>query len=369
MKLVNPKESLLPRKQAIDLLILVAQDSPNESRIVQLLQREIDWVILFALAEEHRITPILFEKLKTYAESIPPDILEKLRARVVEIGKLNFARTAQLLKLVKILQSQQLDILCYKGMALASLAYGDVALRQYTDIDVLIRKQEFAQIKDILLVNNCRPAHEFTESQERATLKYAYEFPFYHDENDTLIEVHWDFIESFFAFDFYSDEIWDRTVEIEMYGKKIRTLCPEDYLIILSTHGSKHYWNRLAWVCDIDRLVRNTKIDWSQVESRAESVDAMRMIRIGVLLSNRLLDTPIPESMDADFRKDTTAKELANKFATSLFEEDPKPFDWKQMAKVHLRIREKAITKLTYCVRLLRVKLTDKLFMPMGRPQ
>jgi hypothetical protein len=367
---INSQEDLKSIAPAVELLVLLARESPDKDLVAQLMKRPPDWKLLFADAEEHRITPILYGNLKTYSDIVPPHDLDNLRNRVLEIGKLNFARTAQLIKLVKVIQSQQLDVLCYKGMALAALAYRDVALREYTDIDVLIRKKEFFQIKTLLLANKCLPAHEFSESEERAALKYTYDYPFYHDENNTLIEVHWDFIEFFFAFDYYSDEIWDRVIEIEMYGTKIRTLSPEDYLIVLSTHGSKHFWNRLAWVCDIDRLVRNTKIDWELVRSRAAAVDALRMIRIGLLLSNKLLNTPIPETEAIGVQGDRNASQLADEFADSLFEDEKeKHSDWIRMAKRHLRMREKLSIKIKYCWRLLKVKLLDKLFMPMGRPQ
>lgn len=353
-----------------DLIKILSQRNPQQNEIIPLLQSEINWEYLLKTAEDHRVVPILFQQLKTnYKEHFPPSVYERLRVRFQEIASYNFARSAQLIKIVNILQNNNFSVLSYKGMTLAKLAYKDVTLRQFTDIDLLVKKQEFKKIKELMLSNGCAPVWNMTEKQEKAVLKYDYEFPFYCGKNKTLVEVHWDFIEHFFAFDYDTQKIWKRTETVELYGKNIRTLSPVDYLIVLSSHGSKHFWKRLSWICDIDRLVENTEIDWDLAIKRASETESLRMVLLGLYLSEKLLKTDLPSNIKKKISADENVEFLGELFSESLFQIEKEPFDWKEMARKHLKMREKYKTKIKYAQRLLTVKLVDKLFMPMGRPR
>ncbi len=352
------------------LIRLFSQVDPDRSECFSLFGDKIDWDYIFRTAEEHRIVPILFKQLKAAFKShIPESICNKFQTRFQEIAAYNFARSTQLIKLINLLQTHNFPVLSYKGMTLAELAYGDVTLRQFTDIDLFVKKKDFSEIKKLLISNDCRSVWTLTAKQEHAVLKYDYEFPFYCSEVNTLVEVHWAFVESFFAFDCDTEKLWKRIGLVTLYGKKIPTLSAVDYLIVLCAHGSKHFWKRLGWICDLDRLVRNTEIDWDSVLKLAVETGSLRMVWLGLYLSTEILKTELPGFINEKIQKDQTAAALGKKFIENLFEADKEPSDWKEMAKIHLKMRENLSTKIKYSERLLTTKLIDKLFMPMGRPR
>lgn len=333
-------------------------------------KNELDWEYIFLTAEEHRVVPLLFNRIKMeYADQVPDDVYVKFQDRFQEIAAFNFARSTQLIKLVKLLQNHNFPVLSYKGMTLAELAYKDVTLRQFTDIDLLVEKKDFPKIKQLLLANDCRSVWNLTEKQEKSVLKYDYEYPFYYGNTNTLLEVHWDFVESFFAFDYETEKLWERIETVKLYGKNIPTLSSVDYLIVLSSHGSKHFWKRLSWICDIDRLVRNTEIDWDLVVKQATETGSLRMVWLGLYLSKDILKTKLPKEIDQKIVADENVEFLGGMLLDNMFEEEREPADWKEMAKIHLLMREDLRTKLKYSHRLFTTKLIDKLFMPLGRPR
>lgn len=354
----------------IQLIIYLLQSNSPKAEISSLFSSEIDWDLLLQRAEEHRVVPLLFKKLKSdYSELVGDSILEKFQNRYQVIAKFNFARSTQLIKLVGQIEKHDLPVIAYKGMALAEFAYKDTTLRQFGDVDLLIRKKDFFEVKNHLIEIGCKPVWELSEKQERAVLKYYYEYPFFYGETDTLVEVHWEFLELFFAFDIKMKDVWKRSQTIKHYGRQLQTLSAEDYLVVLCTHGSKHFWYRLSWICDVAKLIENTRINWDLVVKLATQTGSLRMVRLGIYLVRELLHTKIPNEISKQISKDSEAVLLGERIKDYIFGKETEPNDWTEAAKLHLKMREKPLTKLKYSQRLFTTKLIDKLFMPMGRPQ
>jgi Uncharacterised nucleotidyltransferase len=55
-----------------------------------------------------------------------------------------------LLKLLRLLEAHGIAALPYKGPVLAALAYGNVAFRQFGDLDLLVRPQDADRAKALL---------------------------------------------------------------------------------------------------------------------------------------------------------------------------------------------------------------------------
>ncbi len=351
-------------------IIHLLRENADKKNFTAFAEGEIDWNYIFQTADIHRVVPLLYKNLKSiYSHSIPAEALEKFQNRYNEIARHNFARTTQLIKLVEQFQKNNLSVIAYKGMALAEFAYNDVTLRQFTDIDLFVKKKDFFEVKKTLEINGCQPAWDLTTKQEKAVLNYYYEYPFFYGETGTLIEVHWEFLESFFAFDFDTKKLWENCETVNFYGKKIKTLSAEDYLLILCVHGSKHLWRRLSWICDVAFLIKNSGVNWKTVEERATKTGSLRMIRLGLYLAKEILKINLPNEINERILNDKTAVFLGEKFKNDLFKSQNKRLKWSEAAKLHLQMREKPSTKLNYSYRLLTTKLIDKFFMPMGRPR
>lgn len=351
------------------IVCLLRSETGDEPR--SLIQRPgIDWQYILDTCERHRIVPLVCKKLKgEYSELVPQTVLNLFQKRFNSITAQNFARATQMIKLAGELESCGIPVAAYKGSTLAAMAYRDPALRQFTDIDLFIRKKDFPQAKALAEKLGCRPAWDLTARQEKAVLKHYYEFPFFYGENNTLIEIHWKFLETFFAFEIDPEEIFARASTVKLYGRDVRTLSAEDYLAVLCAHGSKHFWNRLGWICDVARLLENTEIDLAKAEAIAKKSGGLRMMLLGMYLAREISGTKLPGNIDAQMRKDPAVASLGEKFISGLFENERDSADWIKAAELHLAMREKATTKLKYSYRLFAVKLIDKLFMPMGRPQ
>jgi hypothetical protein len=91
----------------------------------------------------------------------------------------------------------------------------------------------------------------------------------------------------------------------------VPALSLEDEFVLNCIHGAKHFWERLMWPADIAAIIaRHPEISWERVTQAARDVGAERMVRVALLLSERLLGAALPEPMAAGARADRTAMEL-----------------------------------------------------------
>ncbi len=325
------------------------------------------WNQIVDLTETHRVLPLIHKTLENEKINVPPKIRNEIADKYKENTKLNFARSTQLIKLVQAIQEKGLAVAAYKGPALACSSYNDLSLRQFTDLDIIVRKEEFDDVESALISTGCVKAHEMSEKERRATLKHSYDIPYFFGDTNTLVEVHWSFIEHFFAFDYEDSGFWGRIETFDLLGKRMPTLAVEDSLIVVCAHGSKHFWKRLSWICDVGHIIENADINWVQFERLAHKSGSLRMVRLGVWLAVHLLGTKIPDGAEvlvADQKTFELGKMILNRLEKGL----DQPSDWLEMAAAHVAMRERFVSKTSYCLRLLTTKMRDKLFLPMGRP-
>jgi hypothetical protein len=354
-------------KRENQLVVALLQADAREE-IEAILQKPIDWQNFLQMAEKHKVVPLVFQNLENYSAYVPAEFFEEIRTRCRKLAAKNLGKTLHLLKLGELFRMNDVPFIAYKGAALAAFAYKDVSLRQFTDLDLLIRKKDFPFVKRLIVENGGEPGWKLTAKEEKAVLKYYYEYPFVFGENKTLVEIHWHLLESFFAFDFETEKLFARAENVFLYGKSVPTLNAADALVVATAHGSKHFWKRLAWICDIGKLIETDEIDWSAAFELARKFGSLRMLLLGLRLANDVLKCALPEEIRRCIDKDGEVKLLADVLKNTLFEENNE-FAGMKMAKTHLKMRERVGDKIKYSKRLLQTKMIDSLFMPMGRPR
>lgn len=360
-----------------ELLLCLVGPGASEAisgRVSSLLQQPLAWDYLLALAQQHRVTPVLHDHLEAYSEAVPEGTWAELKKRRRRISRTNFGLTSKLLKLLALLREHDIPVISYKGPALAQAAYGDIGRRQFFDLDIMVHKRDVPRVKEVLLANDCQPAWRLTAAQEAAVSRYYYEYPFLCNDGRVLVEVHWDFAEPFFSFTFDFDQLWHRLETVTILGREVTTLSPEDSLLVLCAHGSKHCWERLGWVCDVAQLIsRCEDLNWELLVERATALGLLRMLWVGLQLASDLVGLELPvavaQKMCAQHRMAEVTGQMSRGMFASFASED-KRSGTVEMTRLQLKLRERLKDRLNYCFRLLvMTKLVDSLFMPMGRPR
>lgn len=138
-----------------ELLLCCARshvDPKTAERIQNLLQEDLDWIYLIGTAFQHRVLPLLYSSLKnTSLKGVPQVILNQLHSHFHANTQNNLFLTKELLILLELFADHNISAIPFKGPVLAASAYGDLAWRQFSDLDILVHKQDFLKAKDLLI--------------------------------------------------------------------------------------------------------------------------------------------------------------------------------------------------------------------------
>jgi hypothetical protein len=270
------------------------------------------------LAHAHGIFPLFYRSLKTHASDlIPGDTLQALKQQYMTIVQRNMLMTAELIRIMKLLQENGIEALAFKGPALAQLAYGDITLRQFVDLDVLIKKDDIYKVDTLLKNRGYQRVLELTPSQEPIWINFAHDLGLYHPDNGVHFEMHWSLMDEDYPLQIDLAEIWKNPGKVTINQQTINTFSNEDLLIYLCIHGSKHLWERIEWIKDIDLLIQSQAIDWNKINNQMEGSGFETMFYLGLYLAGSLFETRFPAQITQYMDKHKKLKELAETLVNS----------------------------------------------------
>jgi len=314
----------------------------------------LDWEYLVQMADRHCLIPLLYVHLSDAASlSVPQPVMSELRSAYHENTRSNLFLTGELIKVLECFEASGIQAIPFKGPTLALRAGGDIGLRQFGDLDVLVHKQDVPRVRELLISRGFKPTPELTRGQQAALLRFdcAYNFD---NGRGVMLDVHWNFVEQHFSVDVDADGLWDRLEPITIGDKRFMTLSSEDLLLILCLHGFTHLWERLGWICDIAGLMdfRND-FDWQSVLQNADRLGLRRILLLGLLLADDLLDAPVPAAIRQATEADAVVKRLAHQIQQQLFEERRARRGFFRGAILNLKMRERERDRFRSCLRLM----------------
>jgi hypothetical protein len=291
----------------------------------ELAAEPLDWDRLLALANQTSVTPLLEHSLRTAVpERLSDSPLQRLGNETRANALHALALGSELARVSKRLNEQGIAALPYKGPVLAIQAYHDLALRQFDDLDIVLRQRDMCIAHEALLALGYTARFAPVLSPARKNSPIPGEYKYYNETRRVLVELHTERTLRHFPVAPNLGELFERSVSVELGGSPVRTFAAEDALIAICVHGSKDFWDRILWIADVSELIQaHPQLDWDAVVSRAESLNAQRMLHLGLLLASELLDAPLPGSIAERAHQDTTASALASELMRNVLAAEP----------------------------------------------
>lgn len=282
------------------------------SRIRALLEESLDWDRLWVMALAQGVGPLLYRSLRQVApEGAPPRVLEELRAYVRSNARRNLVLTSRLLRVLAAFRDGGVRAIPFKGPITAVHAYGDLALRPFVDLDVLVHERDVAAATALLTAQGY---------EQRMT--HPWEAPF-EDRSGVTVDLHWGIAPSYDPSPRTFDQLWARAVPASLAGTEVPSLAPEDLLLILSVQIVKDWRGagpRLLQICDTAELIRRHQaLDWDEVVQLARTAGGERILQLDLLLAHELLEAPIPEPVLRTAQRSPAARALAAELRARLF--------------------------------------------------
>ncbi len=376
----NLPGTLVSKRAEIELLLCCVRthtDPAKVDRIGALLREEIDWAYLVQTARNNGTTPLLYWNLNaTYAEAVPEDVMAQLREHFHANGRRNLVLAGELLKILDALEERKITTIPYKGPVLAAVAYRNLALREFFDLDLLLEERDVLQAREVLSSLGYRSEDLMTgskdlmtEAQAVAFLRYERQYEFTRDDG-IVIELQWKIVPRYLSFPLDPPHVLRRAERVSLGGRTVKTLSREDLLLTLCVHGSVHSWHRLGWICDVAEVVHVSKgIDWKQLVERADALRCKRMLLLGLFLANDLFGTELADEVLHELQADAMVKVLAGEVREQLFSEAPRPrgiLEGSAFQHFQFRMLEQPRDKLRYCVhRMTAPTLLDWKALPL----
>jgi len=309
----------------VELLLSCARTRTNpeiSQRIREAAQKKIDWVQFIRLALDHDALSLTYCNLhRVCPDIVPGGVLEPLRVRH-EAGVAERRRLAEeLVGIVGFLDTQGIPAVPYKGPALAVRLYGDLSLRGFSDLDVVICERDVLRARQLLIDRGYMPTERVENGKLKEYLRKHHEMPFCRPDGKVHLDLHWRYTSRSTCLAGDPERFHVALETISIAGKEVRSLRLETYLLVLSMHAAKHKWSQLKLICDIAEILGAPELDWEYVLHEARDLGLRRALGTSLLLAQGLLGAAVPLVLAQHLKIDATAKALATQARARLFEE------------------------------------------------
>lgn len=354
MKQFRPEHELILRCARTELR------SADQARILVLSRTSLDWSEVLHAAIPHGLAALLHRHLNAaLGQALPVWVSDQLRAEWVRATAKSLYLARELVEILRRLDAERIQALAFKGPALAMQAYGDLSLRSFTDLDILVHEKDVFAAREVLLSQGYISPLRLTLAQFRALLRSGYNDELRRPSDGVKVELHWRFAPAYFGFRALLPDLWQRSEGVSLNGEKIPSLGREDLLILLCVHGAKHAWASLEGVVAVAELLRRSPgLEWESVLDRANQAGAIRMLHLGLLLAIELLDAEVPTEIANSVRADRRLRALADQVKRGMFEEDAGLSDGTEtenlkLLSFHLATKDGWADRVRFCVQLL----------------
>jgi hypothetical protein len=211
-----------------------------------------------------------------------------------------------------------IEVVSYKGPTLALQLYGHYALRQYSDLDLLVRPHDVPKALTVLsqlgvgVDDDVDPRWDGYLQRSRHTRSMR------DRQTRIAIELHWRLVDRLYGIDVPMDWLLEGTETIDLAGAAVRVMRPDRQCLALCVHGATHHWERLSWLAEIAEIVQRwPDLDWSAVVAQARAIGFTRQLAAAALLVRDVFGVAPPDPV-VPLTGDAGAARLATRIARHL---------------------------------------------------
>ncbi len=271
--------------------------------------------------------------------------------------KRNTKLASALRAIVDSFNNNNLDILPFKGLILSDYLYHVSAFRNISDLDFLIKWEQYDQV--IQLLESLGYDHHYEPGEEQRSLHFHFRSSteLYHKESRLLIEPHWRLFDGYFPEPASNAQLFARAVDYRLDGISTKNLDDYSLLLLLCIHPARHNWDNLVSWVDLAQFVLNHyELDWDRTLYRVKRDGAMGMVATAMQMIRAAFNIELPSEMGPFL--DSSSRRLAVFFtelqAASLC--NPSSPSHGNALAINIRLRRRWREKIRY----LKYMLTPK---------
>jgi hypothetical protein len=270
----------------------------------QNIQGNVNWSYLINLAYREGMAPLAYDALRgmpnQLASKFPVSRFQYLYSLAQRRGAQAYI---QLQELLETLQEQGIVPIVLKGAALAELAYKDIGLRPFSDLDVLVRDKDLDRTHSALVALGYRfnyqgkPISPPTEPDRRFRKSRQYFRP---ERHYISIDPHWQLSKFPFLLPINYDAVWERASRVTIAGVPTLALSPEDMLVHHSLDLMATWWYgrpEVKILRDTAQVLRSQRVDWDNLRTIANAPATRPPLYFCLTLAKGLVGADVPDEV------------------------------------------------------------------------
>lgn len=303
-----------------ELLLSSARTAPDAARIEALIANGVDWRTLLDLATHHGVRPLVYRSLRAVCwNQIPAETQTEWQEAYQSLTGKNLFVTGELLRITAELQASGISVAVLKGAVIAEIAYGDFSLREFNDLDLLIREADFSRTVDLLQRLGYAPFWKCENTRVLHFLRHIGEYKLVGKHFMMDIDLHWKIAPKTLALSPSVSDFPSGFQFVSLAGASVQSLAPQDLPLYLAAQGGGDQWGDLRRICDLAEFVRKyPNIEWEQSLETARRLGGLRSMLTGFSLASRLLGAELPESVTRWIQNDTVVHRLVERTIRNL---------------------------------------------------
>lgn len=342
----------------------------------------LDWERVLHLANHHEVIPLVYTSLRAFDERqpglLPAEVLGRLKSLYLAIALRNQRLAESLLAILDLLAGEGIPALPFKGLALAIQAYGDISLRQFLDLDILIPEGEAGRTFRLLTGQGWRAERELDPQTMPWLVRSAYHLRFERAQageeialgghpgifgarpgwprRKDVLEVHWTIADRSHIHPLQAELLWHDPSTLQLLGRDLPTLSRENALLAACIHGASNQWQMLKPIADVAHLVNaHSELDWEGSLAQAGRLGFRRILMSGLSLAERVGGAQLPPRVRAQIDSDRKVANLVEQVLAQVLPLEDHP-GMVSNNRFYMRCRERLRDRAYY--------VFDQMFVP-----
>jgi hypothetical protein len=285
------------------LILLGSKLNPDENDLKQMdemIRLVKDWEYFILQAIHNGVGPIIYGNFSenNFSANIPFGIFSKLKHSYYRSLSRNMILYNHFKNVIKAITSAGVDVIALKGIYLAESVYKDIGLRQMSDIDIMVRKEDAEKCRKILM--NCGYAdtvlYKAQFIKKLIVVKHLPPLVIDGVSVELHTQVHLDYPEMAVEIDDY----WNRSIKVQIAGINVNVLSHEDLLQHLCLHLDEHFDDgkpQLYSLMDIATITNTFLIDWNLLIFTCKKYNCSNRVFRQLFLAHKYFSANIPDNI------------------------------------------------------------------------
>ena len=238
-----------------------------------------------------------------------------LAGRLGELQRVSAQRalrqTGSLLRVLERLREAGVTAMPLKGPAWAERLYGDVTLRTWEDLDVLVPHDQVLRARKALLAEGFIDAGPFNARLASTETGGWGQIAFTAGGPGVQLEIHWEVTAGFSVSSLRPESLFARAVSMRLLDREVLTPHPVDLMLITCLNGARDRWNAVERMLGLALQVRNTDpAEWPRVLATARETGCRRRVATAVGHICRVFALPVPSDVAQALARDALGRAL-----------------------------------------------------------